>query len=69
MFLVSMSSKRKVCSICQENLLAKFRTYVASASLFLETSNKEFSSVLGGKAVVLGNLLRGNGIFAAPGYR
>ena len=62
------SSKRKICEICQENLLTKFGTCVASVSLFLETSNKEFSSVLGGKPVVLGNLLKRIGIFA-PSYR
>ena len=39
----------------------------ASVSLFLETSNKKFSRVFGGKQVVLGKLLQSIGVFAVPG--
>ncbi len=61
-----MTSKEKLCRICKENLLTKFGTCVASISLFVGTSNKEFKSVLGGKPVVLGDLLNRIGLFAAP---
>ena len=47
-------------------MLTKFGTCVASISLFVGTSNKEFKSVLGGKPVVLGDLLNRIGLFAAP---
>ena len=52
-----MGSERKFCRICRGNLPAKFGSCAASASLFLETSNKKFSRVFGGKQVVLGKLL------------
>ena len=65
--VVRMGSERKFCRICRENLLAKFGSFAASVSLFLETSNKKFSRVFGGKQVVLGKLLQSIGVFAVPG--
>jgi hypothetical protein len=56
----------KSCRICGENFKTKSGTYVATVSLFLETSNKEFSGVLSQKQVVLGKLLQSIGIFALP---
>ena len=68
-FIVSMSSiKQKVCKICQENLLTKFGTCVVTVSLFKETYNKEFSSSVGGKPIILPNLLQSIGIFAVRGF-
>ena len=65
--VVRMGSERKFCRICRENLLAKLGSCAASVSLFLETSNKKFSRVSGGKQVVLGKLLQSIGVFAVPG--
>ena len=62
------SIKQKVCKICQENLLTKFGTCVATVSLFKETYNKEFSSSVGGKPIILANLLQSIGIFAVHGF-
>lgn len=56
----------KSCRICGENFQTKSGTYVATVSLFLATSNKEFSGVLSQKQVVLGKLLQSIGIFALP---
>ena len=65
--VVRMGSEREFCTICRENVLAKFSSCAASVSLFLETSNKKFSRVSGGKQVVLGKLLQSIGVFAVPG--
>ena len=64
-----MGSEREFCTICRENVLAKFSSCAASVSLFLETSNKTFSRVSGGKQVVLGKLLQSIGVFAVPGLQ
>ena len=50
------------CEICRENLHTKKGSFVATVSLFCETSNKEFSSALSGKPVILAKLLADLGI-------
>ena len=56
-----MASER-FCEICRENLRTKNGSFVAMVSLFCETSNKEFSSALSGKPVILAKLLADLGI-------
>ena len=50
------------CEICRENLRTKKGSFVATVSLFCENSNKEFSSALSGKPVILAKLLADLGI-------
>ena len=65
-----MASLVKICEICRENLITKYGTCSSSSvSLFNETLNKEFSSVLAGKPVILAKLLQSLGICVALNRR
>ena len=56
----------KNCTICQQSLLSKKGSVIASVPLFSETLNKEFCSGFDGQPVVLATLLRTVGIVVVP---
>ena len=59
-----MASLVKICEICRN--MTKYGTCSSSSvSLFNETLNKEFSSVLAGKPVILAKVLQSLGISVA----
>jgi hypothetical protein len=57
-----LETKEKNCEICKVNLKTKRGTCIATVPLFSETTNKEFSSTLRGKSVILSKLLHSVGI-------
>ena len=55
-------ASHKNCEICLKSLRSKSGSFVSTVPLLCETNNKEICSALGGKPVVLAELLLTMGI-------